>query len=90
MIILNHLPVRASVIVMQNVDVFYFLQPLVTIAFSTGLVVYWHLKRRFTGLAFLCSLIAYGGAIACKVILQAITFNLLMADFHGDLSILGA
>jgi len=73
----------------QNIDVFYFLQALVTIAFSTSLVLYWHLKRRFTGPAFLCSLIAYGGAIVCKVILQTITFNLLMSDFHGDLSILG-
>jgi len=74
----------------QNIDILYFLQPLVTIAFSTGLVVYWHLKRRFTGLTFLYSLIAYAGAIACKVILQAITFNPLMTNFHGDLSILGA
>ena len=75
---------------MQNIDVLYFLQPLITIAFSTGLVVYWHIKRRFTGIAFLCSMIAYAGAIACKVILQAITLNSLMANFHGDLSILGA
>ena len=75
---------------MQNIDVLYFLQPLVTIAFSVGLIVYWHLKRRFTGRVFLFSLVAYGGAIACKVILQAITFNSLMKGFHGDLSILGA
>ncbi len=75
---------------MQNIDPLYLLQPIVTIAFSAGLVIYWHLKRKFTALAFICSLLAYGGAIACKVIFQAITFNALMAGFHGDLSILGA
>jgi len=75
---------------MQNIDVVYFLQPLATIAFSAGLVIYWHLKRRFTGQVFLWSLFAYGGAIVCKVILQALTFNAVMAGFHGDLSILGA
>ena len=75
---------------MQNIDVLYFLQPLVTIAFSVGVLVYWHFKRRFTGVVLLSSLIAYGGAIACKVILQAVTLNSLMAGFHGDLSILGA
>ena len=74
---------------MQNIDVLYFLQPIVTISFSAGLVVYWHLRRKFTGVTFLCSLIAYGGAIACKVMFQAITFNALMAGFRGDLSILG-
>ena len=75
---------------MQNIDPLYLLQPIVTIAFSAGIVIYWHLKRKFTALAFVCSLLAYGGAIACKVIFQAITFNALMAGFHGDLSILGA
>ncbi|MGD0424371.1 MAG: YhfC family glutamic-type intramembrane protease [Candidatus Bathyarchaeia archaeon] len=74
---------------MQNIDALYLLQPVVTIAFSAGLVIHWHLKRRFTALALLCSLLAYGGAIACKVIFQAITFNALMVGFHGDLSILG-
>jgi len=77
------------VIVVQNINPLYFLQPLITIAFSAGLVVYWHLKRRFTAWTFLCSLIAYVGAIACKVVFQAITFSALMTSFHGDLSILG-
>lgn len=74
---------------MQNINPMYFLQPLITIAFSVGLVIYWRLKRIFTGWTFLCSLVAYAGAIGCKVIFQAITFNALIASFHGDLSILG-
>lgn len=77
MIILNHLSVCAPGFVMENIDALDFLQPLVTIGFSAGLVIYWHLM--FTALAFLCSLFAYGGAIACKVILQPVTFNSLMA-----------
>ena len=77
------------VIAVQNINPLYFLQPLITIAFSAGLVVYWHLKRLFTAWTFLCSLIAYVGAIACKVVFQAITFSALMTSFHGDLSILG-
>lgn len=75
---------------MQNIDSLYLLQPVVTIAFSAGLVIYWHLKRKFTALTLAGSFFAYGGAIACKVILQAITFNGLMRSYGGDLSILGA
>lgn len=75
---------------MQNIDILYFLQPLVTIGFTVCLVIYWRLKRRFTVSAFLCSLIAYGGAIACKVVFQATTFDAVMTVFHGNPSILGA
>ena len=74
---------------MQNIDAIYFLQPLITISFSAGLVIYWHLKRRFTITVFLCSFLAYGGAIACKIIVQAITFHAVMESFTGNLSVLG-
>jgi len=74
---------------MQNIDSLYLLQPIVTIAFSSGLIIYWYLRRRFTIAVLLCSLTAYAGAIACKVVLQALTFNTLLAGFRGNLSILG-
>ena len=74
---------------MQNIDSLYFLQPIVTIAFSSGLIIYWFLRRRFTIAVFLYSLIAYAGAIACKVVLQVLTFNTVLAGFRGDLVLLG-
>jgi len=74
----------------QNINNLYFLEPLITIAFNAGLVVYWRLKHRFTIWALLSSLMAYGGALGCKVVFQAVTFNSLIRGFHGDLSILGA
>ena len=51
---------------MQNIDPVYMLQPIVVIAFSVGLVIYWAFKRNFAGRVLLYSLVAYGGAIALK------------------------
>lgn len=71
---------------MQNIDLLYFLQPIVTIAFSAGLVVYWHFKRAFTRAAFVYSLLAYAGAIAIKIVLQTFTYGAFLASF-GDSSV---
>lgn len=74
---------------MQNIDLFYFLQPVVTIAFSAGLIIYWHLKRDFTKAAFGHSLLAYAGAIAIKVVVQALTYNAFLTRFSDNASALG-
>ena len=75
---------------MQNIDRLYFLQPLVTIAFSVGLIIYWRRKRTFTRAAFVYSLLAYAGAIAIKVAVQALTFPAFLARFSDSPPALGA
>ena len=60
---------------MQNIDALYFLQPILTVAFSAGLVIYWNRKRSFTRAALVLSLLAYAGAIAAKIILQTLTYS---------------
>lgn len=60
---------------MPNIDPVYFLYPVVVIAFSFGLVIYWHYRRKFTGAVLIFSLVAYGGAIALKYIVQIPTYH---------------
>jgi hypothetical protein len=74
---------------MQNIDPIYLLQPIITIAFSTGLVIYWRMKRNFTGAVFAYSLLAYAGAIAIKIVLQTLTYNSYLAIFKDNPSALG-
>jgi hypothetical protein len=47
----------------------------VVIAFSFGLVVYWHRRRRLTVFVLLFSLVAYFGAIFAKAVLQYLTYG---------------
>ena len=75
---------------MQNIDAVYFLQPIVTIAFSAGLVVYWNRKRRFTRAALVLSLLAYAGAIAVKIILQTLTYSAFVSRVGNNPVALGA
>ena len=74
----------------QNMDPAYFLQPIITILFSVGLVVYWHYRRCFRTAILAYSLLAYAGAIAVKVVLQALTFNAFQAQFGNNPTALGA
>jgi hypothetical protein len=74
---------------MQNIDPLYFLQPIVTIAFSAGLVIYWNRKRTFTGAVFTLSLLAYAGAIAAKIVLQTFTYAPFLARYGSNLPALG-
>jgi hypothetical protein len=68
----------------QNIDLVYLLQPIVTILFSVGLVVYWHYRRSFRRAILRYSLLAYAGAIAVKVVLQALTYSAFHARFGGN------
>jgi hypothetical protein len=74
---------------MQNIDPLYFITPITVIAFSFGLVIYWHYKRCFTKWALLYSLLAYAGAIALKYIVQIPTIGYMDASFGNDPAVLG-
>ncbi|MDG7001940.1 MAG: YhfC family intramembrane metalloprotease [Nitrososphaerota archaeon] len=66
---------------MQNIDPIYLLQPIVTIAFSVALVIYWAFKRRFAGSVLIYSFFAYAGAIAAKYIVQIPTIEFMISHF---------
>jgi len=68
----------------QNMDPVYFLEPVIIILFSAGLVLYWHYRRSFRRALLGYSLLAYAGAIAVKVILQALTFNAFQAWYDKN------
>jgi hypothetical protein len=62
----------------QNIDPLFILQPIIVIAFSVALVIYWYRKHPF-GLAVLgFSFLAYAGAIAVKLIFQYVTVPLVL------------
>jgi len=60
---------------MQNINPLFILQPLVVIAFSVALMLYWYKKRHFHANIWLFTLIAYGGAIALKYVIQIPTID---------------
>lgn len=74
---------------MQNIDPLYFITPIAVIAFSYGLVIYWHFKRSFSKWALVYSLLAYAGAIAAKYIVQIPTIGAVEASFGSDPAVLG-
>jgi len=63
---------------MQNVDPLFILQPIIVIAFSLAIVLYWHRKHPITPAVLGFSLLAYGGAITVKAIFQYATIPLLL------------
>jgi hypothetical protein len=74
---------------MQNIDPIYFLTPVITIAFSLGLVVYWRLRRRFSAWTLIVSFIAYAGAIALKEVVQLLTLQPFTSAVGGSPTALG-
>ncbi|MGD6805345.1 MAG: hypothetical protein ACQCN4_00060 [Candidatus Bathyarchaeia archaeon] len=60
---------------MQNINPLFFLQPIIVIAFSFALMLYWYKKRHFHVNIWLYTLIAYGGAIALKYAIQIPTIG---------------
>jgi hypothetical protein len=74
---------------MQNIDPLYFITPIVVLAFSFGLVIFWHFKRCFSKWVLVYSLLAYASAIAAKYIVQIPTIGPLEAASGNDPFILG-
>ena len=62
---------------MQNIDPLFILQPVIVIAFSLAVVLYWHRKHPISLAVLGFSLLAYGGAIAAKALFQYATVPLL-------------
>ncbi len=62
---------------MQNINVLFFLSPIIVIIISSALVIYWYRKRHFRWTALIFSLAAYAGAIALKYAVQIPTINLV-------------
>jgi len=75
---------------MENINSLYFLQPIITIAFSLGLVIYWNRERSFTRAALGFSLLAYVGAIAVKILLQVLTYGAFLSRVGSNPFALGA
>ena len=74
---------------MQNINPLAFLQPVITVLFSFGLVIYWRSKHSFSRAVLVYSLLAYAAAIAAKVVLQTLTASTVFAVFRDDLPVLG-
>jgi hypothetical protein len=66
---------------MQNIDPVLLVQPVIFIAISAGLIVYWRLRRRFAAIVLLFSFIAYAGAITLKEVVQVYTYGDVTAAF---------
>ena len=63
---------------MQNINPLFILQPVIVIALCSALMIYWYKKRRFHGMIWLYTLIAYGGAIAAKYAVQIPTIGMVI------------
>ncbi len=74
---------------MQNIDPLFLITPIVVIAFSFGLVIYWHYRRGFSKWVFGYSLAAYAGAIALKYIVQILTIGAMDSAYGNDPAVLG-
>jgi hypothetical protein len=72
---------------MPNIDSLYILEPVIVIALSVALILYWKISgRHFTRYALFFSLIAYVSAIIIKVVFQLLTANGIVSTF-GSVSI---
>jgi hypothetical protein len=69
---------------MQNINPIFILQPILTIAIATALMLYWYKKRHFHGTVWLYSLVAYGIAIALKYAIQLPTINFVIDTFGAN------
>jgi uncharacterized membrane protein YhfC len=74
---------------MQNINLIYFLSPIIMIAFSVGLIAYWKIKKRFTIWTLLLSFAAYAGAIALKYAVQYFTAQPFYDAVGGNLAAIG-
>jgi hypothetical protein len=71
---------------LQNIDPILFLQPVLTIAMSVGVILYWRHRSGFRGIAFALGFAAYSIAIAGKVMFQTFTYSPFLSTF-GSMSV---
>lgn len=69
---------------MQNIDPLFIVEPLIVIGFSLALVLYWNRKHPIGWMVPAFALLAYGGAIAAKVLFQYVTVPLLLPLTSSD------
>jgi uncharacterized protein YebE (UPF0316 family) len=62
---------------MENINPLFILQPIIVIAFSVALMLYWYKKRHFHTNVWLFSVIAYAVAIALKYAVQLPTIGMV-------------
>ena len=74
---------------MQAIDPVYVLEPVAMIGLSVGTVLYWRWKKGFSRYVLAYSLLAYGGAIAAKVVFQYVTAPAILSTSQGSLWLLG-
>jgi uncharacterized membrane protein YhfC len=73
----------------QNIDPTFMLEPIIVIAISVGTILYWHRKEGLSKYVLGFSLIAYGGAIAAKLVFQYLTAPSFLSISQGSLWLLG-
>jgi len=74
---------------LENINVLYFLQPLVVVLFSIGLIVFWRLRRSFRWMVLLYALVAYAGAIIFKNIVQLLTASTVVESYGAQSIVFG-
>jgi hypothetical protein len=75
---------------MQNIDPLYILEPVIVIALSSGLILYWRQSgRSFNRYALIFSLVAYAFAILAKFVIQLFTINSVVSVFGAESVALG-
>ncbi len=71
---------------LENINPLFLIQPIVVIAFSVALVLYWHFKRSLRWRVLYYTLAAYAGAIALKNVVQFFTASEIINTF-GPISV---
>ena len=71
---------------MENINLLFLVQPIVVVAFSVALVLYWHFKRSLRLRILYYALFAYAGAIALKNVVQFFTASAII-NTYGSASV---
>jgi hypothetical protein len=69
---------------MQNIDPLFIVEPIIVIGISVAIVLYWNRKHPIGWMVLAFSLLAYGGAIAAKLLFQYVTVPILLPRISSD------
>ena len=73
----------------QSIDLIFVLQPIIVIAFSVGILLYWNWKEGISRYVLSFALLGYGGAVAAKIGFQYLTVPTFLSISQGSLWLLG-